>query len=184
MFKEGKDFWNISEWSHHISDFDDPSSDLNHQLEELANGDSLLPGASAKSFLDFDKYLQRSNTLITEEDILFNYAPLIWMFCRKTFCSKIDKTHHFNSDWSYRWFLQQPFISSISILIHQRHLWFSIHQRHLSDSRGFSWGRRLAIFADHWTTNDLKVARHKSITMYFFFLNQFFLKRWFIFKKW
>ena len=60
--------------------------------------ETLLPGASAKSFLDFDKYLQRNNALITEEDILFIYAPLIWMFCRKTFCSKIDKIHHFNSD--------------------------------------------------------------------------------------
>ena len=24
----------------------------------------------------------------------FNYAPLIWMFCRKTFYSKIEKMHH------------------------------------------------------------------------------------------
>ena len=34
------------------------------------------------------------------------------------------------------------------------------------------WGQQLAIFADHWTTIDLKVAGHKSITIfYFFFLN-------------
>ena len=27
----------------------------------------------------------------------FSYAPLIWMFCRKTFYSKIEKIHH----WTY-----------------------------------------------------------------------------------
>ena len=27
-------------------------------------------------------------------DSQFNYAPLIWMFCRKTFYSKIEKNHH------------------------------------------------------------------------------------------
>ena len=27
-------------------------------------------------------------------DNQFLYAPLIWMFCRKTFCSKIEKIHH------------------------------------------------------------------------------------------
>ena len=35
----------------------------------------------------------------------------------------------------------------------------------------FSWGRRLAIFTNHWTTNDLNVARHKSITIICFFLS-------------
>ena len=38
--------------------------------------------------------------------------------------------------------------------------------------RGFSWGRWLVIFADHWTTNDLKVARQKSITIIYFFLSE------------
>ena len=38
--------------------------------------------------------------------------------------------------------------------------------------RGFSWGRRLVILADHWTTNDLKVAWHKSITIIYFFLSE------------
>ena len=27
-------------------------------------------------------------------DCQLNYVPLIWMFCRKTFCSKIEKLHH------------------------------------------------------------------------------------------
>ena len=30
----------------------------------------------------------------------------------------------------------------------------------------------MAIFADRWTTNDLKVAGHKSITMIYFFLSE------------
>ena len=34
--------------------------------------------------------------------------------------------------------------------------------------RGFIWGQRPAIFANHWTANDLKVAGHKSITICFF----------------
>ena len=42
---------------------------------------------------------------------------------------------------------------------------------------GFSWGQQPPIFAHHWTTNDLKVTRHKSITTYFFSLwNIFFGK--------
>ena len=37
---------------------------------------------------------------------------------------------------------------------------------------GFNWGRQLAIFADHWTTNALKVAGYKSITIIYFFLSE------------
>ena len=40
-------------------------------------------------------------------------------------------------------------------------------------TRGFSWGQPLTIFADHWTTNDLKVTRHnKSMTIIHFFLSE------------
>ena len=35
--------------------------------------------------------------------------------------------------------------------------------------RGFTWAWRPAIFAKHWTTNDLKFAEHKSITIIYFF---------------
>ena len=38
--------------------------------------------------------------------------------------------------------------------------------------RGFSWGRQQAIFTDHWTTNDLEVAGHKSWTIIYFFLSE------------
>ena len=40
-------------------------------------------------------------------------------------------------------------------------------------TRSFSWGQPLTIFADHWTTNDLKVTRHnKSMTIIHFFLSE------------
>ena len=32
-------------------------------------------------------------------DSQFNFAPLIWMFCRKTFYSEIEKIHHKNSPY-------------------------------------------------------------------------------------
>ena len=38
--------------------------------------------------------------------------------------------------------------------------------------KGFSWSQWPVIFADHWTTNDLKVAMHKSITIIYFFLSE------------
>ena len=41
-------------------------------------------------------------------------------------------------------------------------------KNNFSVDRAFSGGRRPAIFADHWTTNGLKVAGHKSVTVYFF----------------
>ena len=39
-------------------------------------------------------------------------------------------------------------------------------------NRGFSWGWRPLIFANYWTTKDLKVAGHKSITIICFFLSE------------
>ena len=54
----------------------------------------------------------------------FNHAPLIWMFCRKTLHSKIERIHHrtlkvvYGIDDSYNNLL----LSSNCVLIHQRHL--------------------------------------------------------------
>ena len=54
----------------------------------------------------------------------FNYAPIIWMFCRKNQYLKIQKIHHkalkvvFNSDDGYDELLQM----SNEITIHQKHL--------------------------------------------------------------
>ena len=61
-------------------------------------------------------------------DSQFNYATLIWMFCRETFYSKIEKIHHrilkviYGIDDSYSNLL----LSSNSVSIHQRHLRFLV----------------------------------------------------------
>ena len=44
-----------------------------------------------RKFLTIYKAKILSNAFIASQ---FNYAPLIWMFCRKTFYSKIEKNHH------------------------------------------------------------------------------------------
>ena len=41
--------------------------------------------------LTIDKAKILGNAFI---DSQFNYAPLLWMFCRKTLYSKIEKIHH------------------------------------------------------------------------------------------
>ena len=38
--------------------------------------------------------------------------------------------------------------------------------------RGVSWCRQPGIFTNHWTTNDLKVAGDKSLTIIYFFLSE------------
>ena len=61
------------------------------------------------------------NALINSQ---FNYAPIIWMFCRKNQYLKIQQIHHkglkvvFNSDDGYDQLLQM----SNGITIHQKHL--------------------------------------------------------------
>ena len=61
-------------------------------------------------------------------DCQLNYVPLIWMFCRKTFCSKIEKLHHrtlkviYGIDDSYNNLL----LRSNYVSIHQRHLRFLV----------------------------------------------------------
>ena len=56
----------------------------------------------------------------------FNYAPLLWMFCRKTFYSKVEKILHKTlkvineSDDTYDNLLLQ----SNTVSVHQRHLRF------------------------------------------------------------
>ena len=59
-------------------------------------------------------------------DSQFNYTPLLWMFCRKTFYLKIGKIHHktlnvfYESSDTYDKLLLQ--INTVSE--HQRHLRF------------------------------------------------------------
>ena len=40
--------------------------------------------------------------------------------------------------------------------------------------RGVSWGRQPGIFTNHWTTNELKAAGDKSLTIIYFFLSEKF----------
>ena len=78
-----------------------------------------------RKFLTIEKAKILGNAFI---DSQFNYAPLIWMFCRKTLYSKIEKIHHrtlkvvYGIDDSYKNLL----LSSNSVSIHQRHLRFLV----------------------------------------------------------
>ena len=78
-----------------------------------------------RKFLIIEKAKILGNAFI---DSQFNYAPLIWMFCRKTLYSKIEKIHHrtlkvvYGIDDSYNNLL----LSSNSVSIHQRHLRFLV----------------------------------------------------------
>ena len=49
---------------------------------------------------------------------------------------------------------------------------YKVALKEYTQSTGFSWGRPPAIFADHWTTNDLKVTGHKSLIIIYFFLSE------------
>ena len=73
------------------------------------------------------KYFTREKAKILGNafiDSQFLYAPLIWMFCGKTFCSKIEKIHHrtlkgiYGIDDSYNNLL----LHSSPVSIPQRHL--------------------------------------------------------------
>ena len=44
-----------------------------------------------RKYLTLDKAILLGNTFINSQ---FNYAPLIWMFCRKTLYHKIEKIHY------------------------------------------------------------------------------------------
>ena len=44
-----------------------------------------------RKYFALDKAILLGKTFI---NIQFNYAPLIWMFCRKTLYHKIEKFHH------------------------------------------------------------------------------------------
>ena len=57
----------------------------------------------------------------------FNYAPLIWMFCRKPLYHKIEKIHRtlqviYQSEESY----ENLLLESSSVSVHQRHLHFLV----------------------------------------------------------
>ena len=76
-----------------------------------------------RKFLTIEKAKMLGNVFI---DSQFNYAPLLWMFCRKTLHSKIEKIHHktlkviYESNGIYENLLLQ----SNTVSVHQRHLRF------------------------------------------------------------
>ena len=76
-----------------------------------------------RKFLTIEKAKMLGNAFI---DSQFNYVPLLWLFCRKTLYSKIEKTHHktfkviYESNDTYENLLLQ----SNTVSVHQRHLRF------------------------------------------------------------
>ena len=76
-----------------------------------------------RKYLTLDKAILLGNTFINSQ---FNYAPLIWMFCRKTLYHKIEKTNHRSLKVIYQF--EEPYenllLESSSISLHQRHLCF------------------------------------------------------------
>ena len=74
-----------------------------------------------RKFLTIEKAKILGNAFI---DSQFNYAPLLWMFCRKTLYSKIEKIHHktlkviYESNDNYDNLLLQTNMVSV----HQKHL--------------------------------------------------------------
>ena len=94
-----------------------------------------------KKFLTIKKAKILGNAFI---DTQFNYAPLIWMFCRKTLYSKIEKIHQkilkviYESNDAYGNLLLQ--INTFSV--HQKHLRFLMTEVYKSISqlnREFMW---------------------------------------------
>ena len=78
-------------------------------------------------FLTIEKAKILGNAFV---DSQFNYAPLLWMFCRKTLYSKIEKIHHktlkviYESNDTYDNLLLQ----SKMVSVHPRHLRFLVTQ--------------------------------------------------------
>ena len=98
---------------------------LSKNIENLVRKDECKLHAlqRIRKFFTVEKAKMLVNTFI---DSHFNYAPLIWMFCRKTLHPKIEKIHHRTLkvciDNSYNNIL----LRSNSVSIHQRHLRFFV----------------------------------------------------------
>ena len=78
-----------------------------------------------RKFLTIEKAKIQGNCLI---DCQFNYAPLVWVFCRKTLYSKIEKIRHRTLKVVYGIddYYSNLLLSSNSVPIHQRHLRFLV----------------------------------------------------------
>ena len=86
-----------------------------------------------RKYLSLEKAKMLGNAFI---DSQFNYAPLIWMFCRKGLHLKIQKIHHktlkviYQSDNTYEELLELR----ETVSIHQRHLRFLVTEVYKSTS--------------------------------------------------
>ena len=94
-----------------------------------------------RKFLTIEKAKILGNAFI---DSQFNYPPLLWVFCRKTLYSKIEKIHHktlkviYESNDTYDNLLLQ----GNTVSVHQRHLRFLVAEIYKSISQlnpGFIW---------------------------------------------
>ena len=76
-----------------------------------------------RKFLTIEKAKILGNAFI---DSQFNYAPLLWMFCRKTLYSKIEKIHHKTLKVIYESYdtYGNLLLQSNTVSIRQRHLRF------------------------------------------------------------
>ena len=92
-------------------------------------------------FLTIEKAKILGNAFI---DSQFSYTPLLWMLCRKTLHSKIEKIHHktlkviYESNDTYENLLLQ----SNTVSVHQRHLRFlmiEIYKSILQLNPQFMW---------------------------------------------
>ena len=86
-----------------------------------------------RKYLSLEKAKMLGNAFI---DSQFNYAPLIWMFCRKGLYLKMQKIHHktlkviYQSNKTYEELLEL----SQTVSIHQRHVRFLVTEIHKSTS--------------------------------------------------
>ena len=87
-----------------------------------------------RKYLTLDKAILLGNTLINSQ---FNYAPLIWTFCRKTLYHKAEKIHHrtlkviYQSEESYENLLSE----SSSVSVYERHLRFLVTEIYKSTTQ-------------------------------------------------
>ena len=87
-----------------------------------------------RKYLTLDEAILLGNTFINSQ---FNYAPLIWMFCRTTLYHTIEKFHHrtlkvmYQSEESY----ENLLLESSSVSVHQRHLCFLVTEIYKSTTQ-------------------------------------------------
>ena len=87
-----------------------------------------------RKYLTLDTAILLGNTFIKSK---FNYAPLTWMFCRKTLFHKIENFHHrtlkviYQSEESY----ENLLLGSSSVSIHQKHLRFLVTEIYKSTTQ-------------------------------------------------